>query len=53
MKGKIAISPEMAVKLVAAIPGPDAAMGLRIQATCDAWQAVQHVDKPYSPLFHN
>lgn len=44
MRGEIAISPEMAVKLAAAIPGPDAAMWLRMQATYDAWQAEQHVD---------
>lgn len=46
-KGEIAISPEMAVKLSAAIPGPDAAMWLRMQATYDAWQAEQRVDVSY------
>lgn len=44
IKGEIAISPEMAVKLSAAISGPDAAMWLRMQATYDAWQAEQRVD---------
>lgn len=44
IKGEIAISPEMAVKLSAAIPGPDAAMWLRMQATYDAWQAEHSVD---------
>lgn len=44
IKGEIAISPEMAVRLSAAIPGPDAAMWLRMQATYDAWQAEQRVD---------
>lgn len=44
IKGEIAISPEMAVKLSAAIPGPYAAMWLRMQATYDAWQAEQRID---------
>ena len=47
VKGEIAISPEMAVKLSAAIPGPDAAMWLRMQATYDAWQAEQRIDVSY------
>ena len=37
----------MAVKLSAAIPGPDAAMWLRMQATYDAWQAEQRIDVSY------
>lgn len=44
IRGEIAISPEMAVKLSAAISGPDAAMWLRMQATYDAWQAEQRID---------
>lgn len=47
VKEEIAISPEMAVKLSAAIPGPDAAMWLRMQATYDAWQAEQRIDVSY------
>lgn len=47
VKGEIAISPEMAVKLSAAIPGPDTAMWLRMQATYDAWQAEQRIDVSY------
>ena len=43
----LGISPEMAVKLSAAIPGPDAAMWLRMQATYDAWQAEQRIDVSY------
>lgn len=44
IKGEIAISPEMAVRLSAAIPGPDAGMWLRMQATYDAWQAEKKID---------
>lgn len=44
VKGENAISREMAVKLSVAIPGPDAAMWLRMQATYDAWQAEQRID---------
>lgn len=47
IRGEISISPEMAVKLSAALPGPDAAMWLRMQATYDAWQAEQRVDVSY------
>lgn len=45
MEGQIPISPEMAVKLSTAIPGPDAAMWLRMQATHDEWQAKHRGDE--------
>ena len=39
------ISPDMAVRIAAALKGPDAAdMWLRMQANHDAWQAEQRVD---------
>ena len=47
IRGETAISPEMAVKLSAAFPGPDAAMWLRMQATYDAWRAEQRIDVSY------
>ena len=44
LRGEIAISPVMALKLAKAIPGPDAAMWLRMQAGYDLWQAEHSVD---------
>ena len=44
IRGEIAISPTLAVKLAKAISGPDADMWLRMQATYDAWQAEHSVD---------
>ena len=38
------ISPDMAVRIAAALKGPDADMWLRMQANHDAWQAEHRVD---------
>ena len=38
------ITPDMAVRIAAALKGPDADMWLRMQANFDAWQAEQRID---------
>ena len=38
------ITPDMAVRIAKALNGPDAEMGLRLQAVYDAWQAEHRVD---------
>ena len=42
--GKGPITPEMAVRISAAMPGPRAATWLAMQAEYDAWQAEKNVD---------
>lgn len=44
LRGEIAISPVMALKLAKVISGPDAAMWLRMQVEYDLWQAEHSVD---------
>lgn len=44
VRGEMAISPVMALKLAKAITGPDAAMWLRMQAGYDLWQAEHSTD---------
>lgn len=41
---KSPITPDMAVRIAKALPGPDAEMWLRMQANYDAWQAEHRID---------
>lgn len=41
ISGEAPVTPELAVKFVSAISGPDSAMWLRMQATYDNWQRKQ------------
>mgnify|MGYP002515651239 FL=1 len=38
------ITPDMAVRIAAALKGPNVEMWLRMQANFDAWQAEQRID---------